>query len=109
MKTTTLALSLILGAHLLSAAETAAPGVKSSYEVVQSPVLKVYTAKEGKHKFVAYVVKWKDMEVIVSDPLARSECKVGDTISFLAQKTSVEQGSTTTDSLSFTLTHAPPR
>jgi len=76
----------------------------SSYEVVESPVIKTYTAKDGKHRFVAYLVKWRGSEVIVSDPLAESEYKVGDKISFLAQKISVEKDSKKTDSLSFTLT-----
>lgn len=81
-----------------------APGITSSYDVVESPVRKVYETKDGKHRFVAYLVKWKDTEVIVSDPLAQSAYKVGDKISFLAQKTTVEKkDSGTVDSLSFTL------
>ena len=86
-----------------------APGASSTYDVVQSPVLKIYTAMDGKHRFIAYLVKWKNAEVIVSDPLAQSNYKVGDTISFLAQKTTLEEkGSATIDSLSFILT-APTR
>lgn len=108
MKSNTLWLLLVLTVSGLVAfaAETltVAPGITSSYDVVQSPVLKVYTAKDGKHRFVAYLVKWNDSEVIVSDPLAQSDYKVGNTISFLAQKTTVEKkDSGTVDSLSFTL------
>ena len=92
---------LALGAESL----IVAPGASSTYDVVQSPVLKIYTAMDGKHRFVAYLVKWKGAEVIVSDPLAQSNYQVGDTISFLAQKTTLEEkGSATIDSLSFILT-----
>jgi len=80
------------------------PGASSSYDVVQAPVLKVYTATEGQHRFIAYVVKWKDAEVVVSDPLAKSDFKVGDKISFLAQKISLEhKDSASVGALAFTL------
>jgi hypothetical protein len=107
-----LVLVLAISGLVAFAAEkmTVAPGLTNSYDVVQSPVLKVYSAKEGKHRFVAYLVKWKDSEVIVSDPLAKSDYKVGDTISFLAQKITVEQkDSGTVDSLAFTLGRPPAK
>lgn len=73
-------------------------------------MLKVYTAKEGEHHFVAYVVKWKDSEVIVSDPLAKSHYKVGDKISFLAQKITVEnKESASVSALAFTLGRPPQK
>jgi len=75
------------------------PNGSSSYETVQAPVVKVFSAMNGTNKFVAYLVKWKDFDVIVSDPLARSDFKVGDSISFLAQKIDGDKYS----SLSFTL------
>lgn len=79
------------------------PTGRSSYEVVESPVLKVYTVQDNKHRFVSYLVKWKGSEVIVSDTLAQSNYEIGDTISFLALKTTVEQDGVSVNSLSFQL------
>ncbi|MEW6305717.1 MAG: hypothetical protein AB1705_19740 [Verrucomicrobiota bacterium] len=108
MKPTILCLFLALITGLIVPAAdppAAAPDVTSRYEVVESPVLKIYTANDGKHRFVAYLVKWKDSEVIVSDALAQSHYKVGDKITFLAHKTTVgKRDSGTIDSLSFILT-----
>ena len=99
-----------LAAETRNAGPAPTPGVKSSAEVVQAPILKVYTAIDGKHRFVAYLVKWKNSEVIVSDPIAQSVYKVGDKISFLVQKTSVEtKGAASIDTLSFTLSRPPAR
>jgi hypothetical protein len=86
-----LALAMLTSGCVASKTHTIAPGVTSWHEVVQSPVLKVYTAREREHRFVAYVVNWKGSEVVVSDPLAQGNCKVGDTISFLAQKITFEK------------------
>ena len=61
-------------------------GVKSSFDTEEATVLKVFSAAEGEHRFVAYLVKWKGFEVIVSDALARSNFKAGDTIRFIAQR-----------------------
>lgn len=56
----------------------------SSHETITTEVLKVFTAKDGNAVFRAYLVKWKDQEVIASDPLASSNYKVGDKINVLA-------------------------
>jgi hypothetical protein len=77
-------------------------GSSSSYETVDAPVVKVFSAMDGDNKFVAYLVKWKGSDVIVSDVLARSDFKAGDTIRFLAQKISAS-GASKFSSLSFTL------
>ena len=79
------------------------PGVKGSFETMDARVLKVYAAKDGEHRFVAYLVKWKDSEVVVSDPLARSDHKVGDTIKFLAQKIHIEKADPEVFALNFVL------
>lgn len=84
------------------------PGVTGSYETVNAPVKSVYTANEGNHKFVAYVVEWKGARVVVSDPLALSDYKVGDTIAFMAQKTTIYKPGQEVASLSFTLIPTPP-
>lgn len=67
------------------------PGIASSYDVRSLPVLKVFSAKDGDHQFVAYLVKWKESEVVVSDPLAQSRYKVGDQIPVLVIKTSLDK------------------
>lgn len=77
-------------------------GTSSSYETVDAPVVKVFSAMDGDNKFVAYLAKWKGYDVIVSDVLARSDFKVGDTIRFMAQKISAS-GTSKFSSLSFTL------
>lgn len=83
------------------------PGVKGSHEVLDGAVLKVYSAKEGEHRFVAYVVKWKDAEVVVSDPLAQTDFKVGDTIKFLAQKLHLEKANPEVFVLGFAVLNVP--
>ena len=56
---------------------------KSMTEVFTSKILKVYSFQEENHQYVAYVVTWKDHEVVVS-PLGAvggaDKYKVGDTI-----------------------------
>ena len=55
-----------------------------SHETFHAEVLKVFSAADGNAVFRAYLVKWKDQEVIVSDPLVGSAHRVGDTITVLA-------------------------
>lgn len=47
-------------------------------------VLQVFSAKDGEAVFRAYLVSWKDQEVVVSDTLAKTNYKVGDTVTVLA-------------------------
>ena len=61
------------------------PGVKGSFETMDARVLKVYAAKDGEHRFVAYLVK------------------VGDTIKFLAQKIHIERADPEVFALNFVL------
>jgi hypothetical protein len=82
-----------------AAAPHLSPSSGSSYETVKAPVVKIFSATDGDNKFVAYQVKWKGFDVIVSDPLAHSDFKVGDTIRFLAQKIDVSDSA----SLNYTL------
>ncbi|MBU6277510.1 MAG: hypothetical protein KGQ61_12810 [Planctomycetes bacterium] len=65
------------------AAPQEAPG---GFDIVKAPVLKVFSAEDGDHRFVAYAVTWKGKEVIVTDVSGRSRFKAGDTISFMSQK-----------------------
>ncbi|MCY2975868.1 MAG: hypothetical protein NTW52_14530 [Planctomycetota bacterium] len=90
----------VLVAPLATAQSITLPkNVKSSFETLEGSVLQVFSAKEDDHRFVAYLVKWKDFEVIVSDPLARSDLKKGDEIRFMAQKVDLPNVST----LNFTI------
>ena len=50
-----------------------------------------------------YVVTWKSREVIVSDPLATSNHKVGDTITVLAMNLPFPQGKEMHRLLAFTV------
>jgi len=60
-------------------------GMKGSYETLDSEVLRVYRADHDGARFRAYIVKWKDQEVVVSDPLSSTDKNVGDKITFIAQ------------------------
>ena len=64
-------------------------GTQSTFDTVEAPVLKVFSAEQDGHRFIAYLVKWKDFDVIVSDPLGRSNFRDGDKIRFLAQRVSL--------------------
>jgi len=52
-------------------------------EMFEAQVLKVYSAEDDGAKFKAYVVKWKDAEVVVADPIGTSDKKEGDTIKIM--------------------------
>ena len=55
-------------------------------ERVELKVLKVFSAKDGDALFRAYVVSWKDQEVVASDSLVKTDYHVGDTITVLVMK-----------------------
>lgn len=60
---------------------------KTSFTVTKAIVLRVYSATDPSgHRFVSYVVDRGGVEIIVSDTLARTAYKVGDTIEYLDQK-----------------------
>jgi hypothetical protein len=61
-------------------------GFKGEYEITEAQILKVFSADDSGARFRAYLVKWKDFEVIVSDVLGTSDKKEGDLISFIAQR-----------------------
>ena len=58
----------------------------SSYEQVEAKVVKAYVVNDGNALFRAYVVLWKGQEIVVSDPLAGSNYRAGESIKFLAMK-----------------------
>jgi hypothetical protein len=81
-------------------------GVQSSFEVFDAPVKKVFSTTNGNHRFVAYLVDRDGSEVIVSDTLARSRFTVGDSISVIAHKVTIEKAANDVRSLSFSLSGA---
>lgn len=83
------------------------PDLPGSFETLEAPVLKVFSAEQDGFKFIAYVVKWQDSEVIVSDPLGRSNFNEGDQIRFLAQKVRIPGKSVEVATLNFVLLMFP--
>jgi hypothetical protein len=69
-------------------------GMKGSYETVEAKVLKVLAVNDDGAKFRAYLVKWNDAEVVVSDPLAMTDKKAGDSITFMVHHSEIPQGDT---------------
>jgi len=64
-------------------------GVRSQSENFQAKVLKVFVVDDNGAKFRAYMVKWKDFDIIVSDILASTNYKEGDLITFSAVRIEV--------------------
>ncbi|QDU91237.1 hypothetical protein Pla175_46570 [Pirellulimonas nuda] len=92
MKKTSLSSPLAIAATAMmigtvATSQPLSPPKPAKAQRIEAPVLKIFSANDGDHKFVAYLVSWKGAEVIVSDPLAKSEYKPGDTITFLASRT----------------------
>ena len=78
-----LACPVVLGSMAL----TGCSPPKTSYTVTKAVVTKVFSATDPSgHRFVAYAVDRGGVEIIVSDTLAKSTYKVGDTIQYLDQK-----------------------
>jgi len=77
-------------------------------QTFETKVLKVFAAKDDKAIFRAYLVTWKDQEVVVSDTLAKSDYKEGDTISVLAMNHPFPQGQESYRLLAFTVVPRRP-
>ena len=59
----------------------------SGHTTATATVLKVYSATDAAgHNFIAYIVNHNGVEVVISDALARSSHKVGDSIKFMEMK-----------------------
>lgn len=87
-----------------SGADSSEPtGEKIPPQRVDVKVLKVFTAQE-EAIFRAYLVKWKDQEVIVSDPLAQTNHQEGDSISVLVMNHPFPRGKESHRLLVFTIT-----
>ncbi len=113
MKSACLVLVLLFAAPVFGTNEaaistsTATTPAVGSYETIETKVLKVYVAKDGNAEFRAYVVMWKGQEVVVSDLLARSNFKEGDTIKILAMRHGLALDGKQTEALSFQLLPEP--
>jgi hypothetical protein len=113
MKIACLVLVVVFAAPLFATNETAISTsiatnpAAGSYETIETKVLKVYEAKDGNADFRAYVVVWKGQEVVVSDPLARSNHKEGDTIKILAMRHGLARGEKGQETLSFQVLPEP--
>jgi hypothetical protein len=103
-------LILVLGTAFTLAADSATTtvGGRIPPERFELKVLKAFAAKDGEAIFRAYLVKWKDQEVVVSDSLAKSNYKEGDTITVLAMNHPFPQGKEPHRLLSFTVVPPPP-
>lgn len=82
-------------------------GERMPPERLQLKVVRVYSATDGAALFRAYVVKWKDQEVVVSDTLVRTDYKVGDEIPVLAMNHPFPRGQEPHRLLSFTVVPEP--
>jgi hypothetical protein len=71
------------------------------WERVDLKVQKVFSAHDGEAIFRAYLVSWKDQDVVVRDDLDKTDYHVGDTISVLVMKTKYPQGKPGPDLLVF--------
>jgi hypothetical protein len=61
-------------------------GPDPNAERVDAKIIKVFSASDEHAKFRAYVVKWKDQEIVVIDPRANTPHKEGETISVYVRR-----------------------
>lgn len=80
----------------------------SDSERAQLPVLKVFSAKDEKAVFRAYLVKWKSQEVIVPDTLVNTDYKEGDNANVLVMKHKYPNDKSGPELLSFALVPVRP-
>ena len=74
----------------------------ATYTIEKGKVLRKFSIKENSEgKYVAYLVKWRDYEVVIQDPFASSDDNVGDEISFIVYETVLEEGDKSTSVLNF--------
>ena len=104
--TVTALLALALGPRSLAAPPASyTPESKSSVEIFTSQVLKVYAFQEGDLDYHAYVVQWKEHEVVVT-PSAGPDAKryaVSDTIRCQMTQFVHRMGNQTRPRVSFTI------
>jgi len=64
------------------------PSAKGDFENVQAKVVKVFAAEDNGARFRAYQVKWKTFDVVASDTLGDSVTQEGESLTFLASRSS---------------------
>jgi len=79
--------------------------IMGATEFVNGEVLKIYSAEDQGAKYLAYVVKYKGREVVVSDLMHTASLKQpGDKITFVAQRLGLPSvGGGTNQILQFTV------
>jgi hypothetical protein len=77
------------------------PGMKMTSEKAEGEIVKVYSMEDQGAAFRAYVVKYKDNEVVVSDALAMTSKKVGDKIQFHIFRSEAPLGAKKVSTLKF--------
>jgi len=68
---------------------------------VELKVVKVFSARDGDAVFHAYLVTWKEQEVVVNGNLSKRDYQVGDTIPVLVTKVKYPLGKPGSDILDF--------
>jgi hypothetical protein len=85
-------------------AETEQAEARASSTLGTSKVEDVLRADDGGSRYVAYIVSWHDVKVVVVDPKAKSNLQVGDKIDFRVVRT----GSADDKRLSFSMMPTAP-
>ena len=81
-------LTVAAGDSVSSNSNTILVGPKPNYETLQAKVVKVFAAEDNGAKFRAYQVKWKGFDVVISDTLGDSDTQEGESLTFLASRSS---------------------
>ncbi len=76
---------------------------KGDHERASLKVLKVFDSHDGDHLFRAYLVKWKDQEVIAEDTLVRTNYHEGDMAPILVMRSRHPDEKVTTGLLRFSV------
>ena len=104
----------ILTLPWVHAAETPLPatpgmpaGMTGAYETLKTKILKVYAAEDKGATYRGYVVNWKDQEIVVTDPLGKTDKKEGEEITFMAQRIEVPMGNENIKMLQFMVMEIP--
>lgn len=82
-------------------------GSAFSFDTAEAPVLKVFSAADEDYRFVAYAVNWQGSEVVVIDPLARSDFQEGDRIRFMVHRMRLPEKDGVRFALNFMLASQP--
>ncbi|HBC87049.1 MAG TPA: hypothetical protein DCZ94_08855 [Lentisphaeria bacterium] len=74
------------GAKAVDAPSATPPFMGKPPEIAEAKVLKAFSAEIDGARFRAYLVNWKNAEIIVTDPYGITDRKEGDVIKFMVQK-----------------------